>query len=158
MKEIVTFFISGREYGIEISGMQSLESYQEIRPLSEAPECILGTIVVRDEVYPVFDIRAKLNLPAAVMTKDTKILLLRTSKRGIACMVDSVEKVFQAEGENIQIFPREARTEGTDYIDFIARRDNELIVVINPDALLSEEDFDLIERSEEHTSELQSPY
>ena len=60
-------------------------------------------------------------------------------------MVDSVEKVFQAEGENIQIFPREARTEGTDYIDFIARRDNELIVVINPDALLSEEDFDLLE-------------
>ena len=78
MKEIITFFISGREYGIEISGMQSLESYQEIHPLSEAPDCILGTIVVRDEVYPVYDLRAKLNLPAAEMTKDTKILLLRT--------------------------------------------------------------------------------
>lgn len=145
MKEIVTFFISGREYGIEISGMQSLESYQEIQPLSEAPDCILGTIVVRDEVYPVFDIRAKLNLPAAGMTKGTKILLLRTSKRGIACMVDSVDKVFQAEGDNIQTFPKEAQTEGTDYIDFIARRDGELIVVINPDALLSEEDFDRID-------------
>ncbi len=145
MKEIITFFISGREYGIEISGMQSLESYQEIHSLSEAPDCILGTIVVRDEVYPVYDIQAKLNLPAAEMTKDTKILLLRTSKRGIACMVDSVDKVFQAEGDNIQTFPKEAQTEGTDYIDFIARRDGELIVVINPDALMSEEDFDLID-------------
>ncbi len=144
MKEIITFFISGREYGIEISGMQSLESYQEIHPLSEAPDCILGTIVVRDEVYPVYDLRAKLNLPAAEMTKDTKILLLRTSKRGIACMVDSVDKVFQAEGDNIQIFPKEAQTAGTDYIDFIARRDGELIVVINPDALMSEEDFDIM--------------
>ena len=40
---------------------------------------------------------------------------------------------------------RSAATEGTDYIDFIARRDGELIVVINPDALLSEEDFDRID-------------
>ena len=59
-------------------------------------------------------------------------------------MVDSVDKVFQAEGDNIQIFPKEAQTAGTDYIDFIARRDGELIVVINPDALMSEEDFDIM--------------
>lgn len=145
MKEIITFFISGREYGIEIGGMQSLEPYCEISPLSEAPECILGTIVIRDEVFPVYDIRARLNLPESEMSRDTKILLLRTRKRGIACMVDSVGKVFQAEGDNIQTFPRVARTEGTDYIDFIARKDGELIVVINPDALLSEKDFELID-------------
>ncbi len=140
MKEIIAFFIGGREYGVEISGMQSLENYQKIAPFSEAPKCILGTVTIRGEVYPVYDIRSKFSLPPVEITEDSKILLLRTNAGTIACMVDDVGKVFRAEGENIQPFPQVARTDGTDYIDFIAKRENELVVVINPDAVLTEEE------------------
>lgn len=140
MKEIIAFFISGREYGVEISGMQSLENYQEIAPFSEAPKCILGTVTIRGEVYPVYDIRSKLSLPPVEITEDSKILLLRTNAGTIACMVDNVGKVFRAEGENIQPFPQVARTDGTDYIDFVAKRENALVVVINPNAVLTEEE------------------
>lgn len=140
MKEIIVFFISGKEYGVEISGMQSLENYQEIIPFSGAPKCILGTVTIRDEVYPVYDIKSKFALPSAEVTEDTKILLLKTSAGTIACVVDDVGKVFRAEGENVQPFPQVARTDATAYINFIAKRNNELIVVINPDALLTEEE------------------
>lgn len=120
--------------------MQSLENYQDIVPFPDAPECILGTVTIRDEVYPVYDMKAKFSLPASEVTEDTKILLLKTGIGTIACVVDNVGKVFRAEGENIQPFPPVARTDGTEYIDFIAKRNNELIVVINPDAMMSEEE------------------
>lgn len=139
MKEVIVFFIGGKEYGIEISGMQSLENYQEIQKLPEAPEDILGTVKIRDEIYPVYNIKAKFSLPATEVTEDTKMLLLRTDIGTIACVVDDVGKVFRAEGEDVQPFPKVARSKATDYIDFIARRDQELIVVIDPNALLSEE-------------------
>lgn len=140
MKEIIVFFISGREYGVEISGMQSLENNQEIKPFPEAPKCILGTIKIRDEIYPVYDIRAKFMFPALGNTENAKIILLRTKAGTLACVVDDVGKVFRAEGEDIQSFPPVARTEDTGYIDFVARRNNELIVVINPDELLTDEE------------------
>lgn len=156
MKEIIVFFIDGNEYGIEISGMQSLENYREVVSCPDVPECILGTVTIRDEIYPVFDIRAKLSsgtntsaksLPSEdSVTEDTKIILLRTDAGNIACVVDRVGKVFRAEGENVQPFPAVARTKDTSYIDFVAKRNNELIVVIDPNALLTPEESDRISK------------
>lgn len=140
MKEVIVFFIGDKEYGIEISGMQSLENYQEIAPFSGAPECILGTVIIRNIVYPVYNIKAKFSLPLTEATEDTKILLLKTNAGTVACVVDSVGKVFRAEGDNVQPFPKVARTEGTEFIDFIAKRNNELIVVIDPNAMVTEEE------------------
>lgn len=146
MKEIIAFFISGKEYGIEISGMQSLENYKQIDAFPGAPECILGTTLIRDEIYPVYDIKAKFMLPSEEVTENTKLLLLRTSIGNIACVVDSVGKVFRADGDDVQPFPAVARTNDTAYIDFVARRDNDLIVVIDPDKLMSDAERDQVSK------------
>jgi purine-binding chemotaxis protein CheW len=74
------------------------------------------------------------------ITEQTKLLLLKTKVGTIGCVVDGVGKVFQADGENLQPFPKIARGNGTEYIDFIAKRDNELIVVIDPDGVMTEEE------------------
>lgn len=149
MKEIIVFILNGKEYGVEIGGMQSLEKIQEISPVQDAPDYILGSVNIRDEFYPVFDINSRFGLPKRTKpvvehTADgqevhTKILLLRTPAGTIACMVDGIGKVLRAEGENIQSFPKMAMTEGTDFVDFIVREAGRLIVVIRPQQLLSEE-------------------
>lgn len=146
MKEIIVFVIDGAEYGVEIAGMQSLENFTGITPFPDAPECILGTVKIRDDIYPVYDLKAKLSIPASEATEDTKVLVLRTRAGNLACMVDSVSKVFRAEGENIQQFPGVAQTEATRYIDFVVRRDQRLIVVINPKELLAEEEVEEIRK------------
>ncbi len=146
MKEVIVFFISGKEYGIEISHVRSLENYREVVPLPDAPDWILGTVSIRNEQFPVVDIKSWFMLPAAEVTENTKILLLRNSYGTIACVVDNVGKVFRADGENIQDFPNVARSGETAYIDFIARRNNELIVVIDPDALLTEEQTECLQK------------
>jgi len=135
VKEIIVFFLNGKKYGVEISGMQSLESYQDASPLPEAPEGILGTVEIRGEIFPVLDIHAKLGAGALVERK--KILLFRTGAGIIACVVDGVGKVFRAEGDNVQSFPKIATSENTDFVDFVVRMDQELIVVVKPDALLT---------------------
>lgn len=156
MKEVIGFFLDGREYGVEISGMQSLEPCQEITPLADAPEGILGTVKVRDEIYPVYDLKAKIGLadsaPKGValngttgggagtgMPEDSKLLVLRTTVGNVACVVDGVGMVFQAEGDDLQTFPNIVRTDGTEYVDFVVRRENKLIVVLDPTALLTKE-------------------
>lgn len=145
MKEIIVFFLNGTEFGVEIGGMQTLENYQEIRPLPDAPEGILGSVKIRNEYYPVYDLKAKVvpgarqDISPETATEDTKILLLKTDVGNIACVVDNVGKVFRAEGDDVQQFPGVARSKETNYIDFIARRNNELIVVIDSHALLTKE-------------------
>lgn len=147
MKEVIGFFLDGREYGVEISGMQSLEPCQEITPLADAPEGILGTVKVRDEIYPVYDLKAMIGSAGSAaskgagagITEDSKLLVLRTTVGNVACVVDGVGMVFQAEGDDLQTFPNIVRTDGTEYVDFVVRRENKLIVVLNPRALLTKE-------------------
>lgn len=156
MKEIIVFILNGKEYGVEISGMQSLEKIQEMSPVPDAPDYILGSVTIRDEIYPVFDINSRLGLsrstdPGVDQTAGqgeeyTKILLLRTPAGTIACLVDGVGKVLRAEGENVQSFPKMAMTEGTDFVDFIVREENRLIVVIKPELLLSQEQIESIRK------------
>ena len=153
MKEIIVFFLSDKEYGIEISGMQSLENYREIQHASDLPDGMNGLVQIRDDIYPVYDMKLKFCLPARQVTEDTKILLLRTHAGKVAIVVDRVGKVFRAEDKDIQEFPRVARTRDTDYINFIAKRGNDLIVVVNPDTLLTDEQYAAVEEKESHAEE-----
>lgn len=146
MKEIIVFFIGEGEYGVEIAGMKSLENFMGITPLPDVPEYILGTVKIRDDIYPVYDLKAKLAVPVTQTAEEPKVLVLQTKAGSLACVVDNVSKVFRAEGENIQQFPGMARTEATKYIDFVVRKDNELIVVINPQELLTEEEVEEIRK------------
>lgn len=146
MKEIIVFYIGEDEYGVGIAGMQSLENFAGITPFPDAPECILGTVKIRNDIYPVYDLKAKLSMPATEPTEETKVLLLRTRAGNLACVVDRVDKVLRAEGEDIQQFPDVAKTDATRYIDFIVRKDHELIVVIDPDKLLTEEEAEEIRK------------
>lgn len=157
VKEVIVFIISGKKYGIEIGGMQSLENYQEIKPFPDAPDLILGTVKIRDVIIPVFDINRMIGIPAAQKTADEvehrKILLLRTKAGTLACIVDGVENVFRAEGEDVQSVPRITRTEGTDFLDFVIRKDNNLIVVIQPNALFTDEQVKSIKQTDFNETE-----
>lgn len=156
MKEIIVFILNGKEYGVEIGGMQSLEKIQEMSPVPDAPDYILGSVTIRDQIYPVFDINNRLGLSRSTGSganpmsgegeQYTKILLLRTPAGSIACLVDGVGKVLRAEGDNVQSFPKMAMTEGTDFVDFIVREGSRLIVVIKPDLLLSKEQIECIRK------------
>lgn len=169
VKEVIVFTVSGKKYGIEIGGMQSLETFQEVQPFPEAPEFILGTVEIRGVVIPVFDINRIIGLPPAQKPDGQpagavelrKLLLLRTKAGTLACIVDGVENVFRAEGGDVQQVPQMTRTEGTDFLDFVIRKDNNLVVVIQPRALFTDEqvksiqetDFTKTEKEEEKEEE-----
>ncbi|MCH5252861.1 MAG: chemotaxis protein CheW [Lachnospiraceae bacterium] len=147
MKEIVTFLLSGKEYGVEVSGMQGIENYVPITPVVDAPECLKGIIIIRDEVIPVIDIKKHLVLPPAEVTGDTKYLIFNTSYGKMACMADGISKICRVSGEGVQDFPPILQTETTGYVDFIARNEERLVVVIKPENILTEEDWKAINES-----------
>ncbi len=153
MKEIVTFFLSGKEYGVEVSGMQGIENYVPLESVENAPACLKGIVTIRDEIIPVIDIKQYLILPPAEVTENTKYLVLGTKNGKVACLADGISKIFQASGEDIQNFPILLESQLTEYVDYIARNGNNLVIVINPAKLLSEEEWsaihEMIEKVEE---------
>lgn len=146
MKEIVTFCLSGKKYGVKVEQMQGIENYTEMAQAPDMPECLQGIISVREEVIPVVDIKRQLVLPATAVTKNTKYLVLRTSQGKLAILADGVSKIVKAEGEEIQDFPVLIQTESTSYVEFIVKSEGQLILVINSDGIISADDWEAIQK------------
>ncbi|MCH5264716.1 MAG: purine-binding chemotaxis protein CheW [Lachnospiraceae bacterium] len=144
MKEVVVFFLSGKEYGIEVSNMQGLENYREMVSLSEAPEYLKGVVVIRKESIPVVDIKKLLMLPPAEKTGETKYLVVRTSHGKMAFLADGVSRIFRVEGEDAQNFPPLAQPKTAAYIESVAICERSLVLVLDPEKLLGDEEWEAI--------------
>lgn len=153
MREIVSFFLSGKSYGVDVSRMQGIEKYRELARPSESPEFLEGVADVRGEIIPVMAIKKRLILPAAEVTEKTKLLVFRTKFGKIACVVDGISRILKIDNSDVQEFPRIIQNEETGYADFVARNGGNLILVINPENLLSEKDWEsvyqMLDRMEE---------
>ncbi len=141
MKEIVSFFLSGKKYGVEISRMQGIEKYRERVSVVDLPECLQGVIDIRGELIPVVDIRRHLILPPADVTDMTKYLIFRTSHGKLACLIDGVSNIIKVGDENVSSVPPLMQSDTTEYLDFLARSNGELIIVISLENFLSDEDW-----------------
>lgn len=138
MKEIVLFFLSGKQYGIEISGMQGLENYSPMAAMERLGGKFLGIVTIRGEMIPVINIKKCMVLPPVGVTVETKYVVLRTSHGEVAIIVDGVSGIIQIEGEDIQPCPALITGDKTGYVDFVARKDDHLVLCVNPDGLLSD--------------------
>ena len=141
MKEVVTFFLSGKEYGVEVSRMQGIENYVEVSRTADIPDGFLGVTCIRDEMIPVLDIRKKLVLPPVPVTGETKYMVLRAEQGKMAFLVDGVSKILQVDGDAVQDFPALVQTKSTSYADFVVRHEGHLILAINPEGLLTAEEW-----------------
>lgn len=150
MKEVVTFFLSGKEYGVEVGKMQGIENYVEMTQMAEMPECLQGIVKIRDEVIPVLNLRKQLVLPPVGVTEDTKYLIFITSHGKLACVADGVSKILKADANDVQQFPSLMQTKKTGYADYVVRDGKGLVIVINPEKLLSGEDWNKVDEATEN--------
>ncbi len=145
MKEIVTFFLSGKEYGVEVGRMQGIENYEEMSGKADVPEGFMGIACVRDEMIPVLDIKKKLVLPPVPVTGETKYVVLQSQRGKLAFVADGISHILQAEGDEVQDFPDLLRTKEVSYGDFVVNHEGHLILVINPEGLLTSDDWKKME-------------
>lgn len=141
MREIVSFYLSGRKYGVRMSHMEGFENYREMVQQPDMPDFLEGVIDVRGELIPVVDIRKFLILPAVSVSGDTKYVILRTIKGKLAFMTDRVSEVLRIEDAYVMGVPALMQTGDIGYIDFVAKSGTDLILAINPERLLGAEDW-----------------
>lgn len=146
MKEIVSFFLCGKLYGVDVSDVNGIELYSDVVKTGCETENIMGIADIREEKIPVIDIRKRLILPQTPVTMDTRIIIFRTKHGKLACVADGVPGIIQAEGNDVQEFPTLMQDKKTAYSDCVVKNGNELIIVLNPDKMLTEEEWQAAEK------------
>jgi len=128
-------------YGINVMQVQEVLRVAEIAPVPGAPHYVLGIINLRGNVVTVIDTRTRFGLPRAEMDELSRIIVIESEAQVVGILVDSVAEVVDLHGSDIDSAPNVGNEESSRYIQGVANYDNNLLIVVDLNKLLSEQEW-----------------
>ena len=138
----VTFRLSDETYGINVMQVQEVLRVSEIAPVPGAPHYVLGIINLRGNVVTVVDTRIRLGLPTSEMTDSTRIVIIEGEKHVVGILVDCVAEVVDLAASEMESAPNVGNEESARYIQGVASRGDELLILVDLNKLLTDEEWE----------------
>jgi purine-binding chemotaxis protein CheW len=135
-QQLVVFSLGDEEYALPITQVQEIIRYTEPRAIASDDPSIRGVISLRGKIVPVCDLAARLHLTGE-RGQNAKIVILETPTGTAGVIVDEVEEVLTVVASQLDAVP----TSGAGFVEAIAKIDDRLVVLLNPDELFTS--FDL---------------
>jgi purine-binding chemotaxis protein CheW len=141
---LVVFKLDESNFGIKLAAVERVIRAVSITPLPRAPEIVLGVINVRGRIIPVVNTRKRFRLPEREIEIDDRFVVVHTSRRAFAFLVDGVSDV-------VEITQSQMIAAGTilpelEYLQGVMKLQGGMILIHDPDKFLSlEEEQDLNE-------------
>jgi len=137
----VTFMLGKTKFGIPVLKTKEIVEYKNIIPVPEAPDYILGVINLRGTVVPVVDLTKKFFNNELSVTESTSIMIsepiIDNEETLMGLVVDCVKDVLELKEENMENAPKYGAQLKSEYILKIANYDEEFIIIIDIDKVVS---------------------
>jgi purine-binding chemotaxis protein CheW len=140
LRQYLSFFLHKEEYALDIAQISEIIKVRETTTIPRSPDYVLGIISLRGVVVPVFDLRLRLNLEAAAITRDSRIVVCRSQDRTVGLVVDSIYQVVKVNGQEIEEPPRHLTEFERDMLLGLGRYQGRMIILLKLDKLV-EVDF-----------------
>lgn len=137
----VTFQLEDETYGIDVMVVREVLKYQDIAPVPGAPDYVMGIINIRGTVISVINTRLRFGLPEKEPGENTRIVILEIGRHIVGIVVDSVTEVVYMKRSEIESPPQVNKDDSAQFIQGVCHRDDQLIILVELDKLLSEEEL-----------------
>ena len=137
----VTFHLENEKYGIKVMQVQEVLRMTEIAPVPGAPHYVIGIINLRGNVVTVIDTRRRFGLSDAESDDETRIVIIEADNNVVGILVDSVAEVVDLKTSEIETAPNVGNDESSKYIQGVSSRDDELLILVDVNKLLSDEEW-----------------
>lgn len=137
----VTFRLGNETYGINVMQVQEVLRYTDIAPVPGAPPWVLGIINLRGNVVTVIDTCQRFGLSPIGVTDNTRIVIIEAEGQVIGILVDSVAEVVYLRQSEIESAPNVGNDESAKFIQGVANRSGELLILVDLNKLLGEQEW-----------------
>ncbi|USD38650.1 MULTISPECIES: chemotaxis protein CheW [Ferrimonas] len=137
----VTFRLDNETYGVNVMQVREVLRFSDIAPVPGAPHYVLGIINLRGNVVTVIDTRSRFALPQADVTDTTRIVIIETESQVVGILVDSVAEVVYLRSSEIDSAPNVGTEESAKFIQGVSHRDDELLILVDLNKLLTDEEW-----------------
>lgn len=146
--QLVGFNLGKECYGVDIKRIKEINRMTEITRVPRAPGFIEGVINLRGSVIPVINLRKKVKMPPREYDKDTRIIIVELAGKTIGFIVDAVKEVLRIPESLLVPPPTLAVGKNADYITSVAKVEDELVILLDPDKVLSREETEKLEETD----------
>ena len=140
----VTFRLADEIYGINVMQVQEVLRMTDVAPVPGAPHFVMGIINLRGNVVTVLDTRKLLDLATSDITDSSRTMIIESGKVTVGLLVDSVAEVVNIASSDIDPPPSVGNDEGSRYIQGIYSSDQQILILIDLNKLITEESRDAI--------------
>jgi purine-binding chemotaxis protein CheW len=141
IKQYLTFCIGSEHFGLELSQTREIIEYSGITEIPLMPNFLRGVINLRGEVVPVIDLAIRLGRKAIEIQKRTCIIVVELDNNEqnyvLGLLVDSVSEVIDMNDGNIEDAPSFGANIRADFIQGIAKRADDFVVLLDANSALS---------------------
>ena len=131
-QQLVVFSLGAEEYALPIAAVHEIIRFTEPRSVASDSAWVRGVIGLRGKIIPIFDLAARVGLPAAD-SAPRKIVIVDTGTDQVGVTVDEVEEVLTVDSSALESVP----TANADFIEAIAKVDDRLVILLNTEGLFA---------------------
>ena len=120
--QYIVIQIGQEQYGIDIRYIDNIVRMQHITRVPKVQKYLKGVINLRGEVIPVMSVRIKMDLDEDVITKASRIIILKMEQQGnIGIIVDAVKEVVTLDSSQIEKVSYDNRAGKRNFINGIGK-------------------------------------
>ena len=135
--KLIIFKLGREEYGMDILRVQEIKRMMGITRVPSTPTFIRGVINLRGSVLPVIDLRTRLGLAENDLTEAARIIVVLVNDGIVGFIVDEVVEVTTISTQDVESAQTLSSGLSADFITGIAKADNRLYILLNPDAIVN---------------------
>lgn len=146
--QLLTFILGNETYGIEITKVKEILTYQSVTTIPDASAWVKGVINLRGEVTPIIDLRIRFHTSDQPAYNDrTIIIAVKTAdERMIGLVVDGVSDMETIDYSELYPAPDMGSSISPEYLKGLFKRDDKMFVVMDIDRILDKDEMQKLSR------------
>ena len=146
VQQFLSFYLDDEPFAFEVSKVREVvDCSTGITRVPRMPAFMRGVLNLRGSVLPVVDMGVRFGMGAVEETIDSCIIVVEVEIEGeitlLGAMVDAVDEVFELAPQGLEAPPKIGAKLPTEYIKAIARRDEDFVIVLDADRVLSADEI-----------------
>ena len=134
--QLLTFTVTGMDYGISLENVESIESKMNVVVVPTSPANIRGIIRLHGEILPVFSLASRFGLGNIAVDN---LVVVNVGGMKLALEVEKVKEIVDVEDSRVLPMPTLMSGQQCCFND-VASCQKELIVMLDVKSLVSQEE------------------
>ena len=127
--QLVTFFLNGEEYGIDVMRVREISSMTDITKTVNSPHYAKGVINLRGLIVPIISLRNRFGFPDVVDDSMSCIAVMDFKGELTGFVIDEISDVVRSKSSDIQ--PPPLDTDSQPWFEGILDINQKLVVFLN---------------------------